>query len=275
MLVGLKIDVLSLDAARQLPRLLRLLAEYELHASVFPTLGPLCDTPHGWISRWFCRSKRIDREFHDILLATAQAGHEMGAVAYQAQRWRNEVLQRDASWTQSQLSEGMLAFIQLFDYKPRVIAAAGFMINADVPALELELGLEYAVDTRGLHPYLPMTEAGVGRCPQVPVTLPSIEELVASGESLEDAHQSIFMESQKPLLPGHVFNFTLGEEAHLAVLEKLLVMWMGSKREIVPLRRLKMALDETDSLPVHHVGMIKNAAGHICYAVQGESVAHV
>jgi len=113
--------------------------------------------------------------------------------------------------------------------------------------------------------------AGPSRCPQIPVTLPRIEEAVAAGQSLDDVHQYLFMESQKPLRPGHLFNFTLGDAAHLQVLEKLIVMWMGSDRELVTMRHLFERLKRED-IPTHQAGLIKLSDQGPVYAAQGERV---
>ena len=49
--------------------------------------------------------------------------------------------------------------------------AAGWQMNAYVPALQQELGFRYASDTRGTGPFLPLSAQGGGVVPQLPTTL--------------------------------------------------------------------------------------------------------
>jgi hypothetical protein len=103
------------------------------------------------------------------------------------------------------------------------------------------------------------------------VTLPRIEDALDQGEPLNDVHQYLFMETQRPILPGHLFSFTAAEPSHLPVLERLLVMWMGSQREPGTVRRLLEQVDR-GALPFHEV-LLRQEDGHRAFAVQGAPVA--
>ena len=269
MLIGLKIDCFSLRAALDtVPALLRLLDDYQLKATFFCALGPDPRAAHGLLPR-LRQAGSIGEEAGGVLARIPEQGHELGAVPYDLDQWRRHVLERDAAWSLEQLQAGVRAFAALFGGRARAVAAPDFLINADVPRLEEQLGFDYAVDTRGLTPYLPMTQAGPSRCPQLPVTLPRIEEVLARGVSLDDAHQFLFMECQKPVLPGHLFNFTAGNSAYLPILEKLLVMWMGSQRKPGPVRALLEQVDR-DDLRLHYAGLLQGPGGRILFGVQGE-----
>jgi undecaprenyl phosphate-alpha-L-ara4FN deformylase len=270
--VGLKIDIFTREGLQEtLPALLDVLSEYKLEATFFPALGPDPARNSGLVGRLLDKAPDLDIETEYAFLSIQEQGHELGAVAYDVAQWRRHILERDAAWTREQLRAGVRAFEELFDERPHAVAVPDFLINADTPLLEAELGFDYACDTRGLSPYFPVSVAGPSRCPQIPVTLPRIEEAVAAGESLEDVHQYLFMESQKPLQPGHLFNFTLGDTAHLGVLEKLIVMWMGSQRELVPVRHLLEQVKRED-IPLHQAGLIKLGDQGPVYAAQGEPV---
>lgn len=274
MLVALKIDLPSLAAIREaLPPLLELLEAYGLKASFFPALGPDPAAGDGLLDRLMRGRPVIAGQAAEVLRDLPERGHEVGAVPWDVAAWRARVLERDAAWTREQMLGGLRAWERLYGQSPRAMAAPGFLINADTPVIESALALDYAVDTRGLVPYLPMGPQGPGTCPQIPVTLPRIEDMMATGEALDDLHQSLFMESQKPLLPGHVFSYTTGDPDHLGVLEKLIVMWMGSQRELVTLGALFDKVDR-DALPYHHVGLVRRDEGVAYQAVQGERVAN-
>lgn len=268
MLVGLKIEVPSLAAARDaLPPLLALLKSYEVKASFFPSLGPDPDAAPNW--RPWRQAPEIRAEARGQLLRIAEEGHELGLTAFDGAAWRRLILRRNAAWTREQLLAGRAAFQELFGRLPTVAAAPELLINADVPLLEAELGCDYAVDGRGLTPYRPRTAAGTSRCIQLPVTLPRIPDLLARGEPLDQLHQSLFMESQRPLANGHLFSFSLGPADQLPVLEKLLVMWLGSQRRPGTVAKLYAGLD-LDALPCHQLGLL--SARDLSFAMQGEPV---
>ena len=59
-----------------------------------------------------------------------------------------------------------------------VHGAAGWQVNRYVPALEQELGFPYASDTRGAGPFVPVVGGAVVAVPQLPTTLPTLDELI-------------------------------------------------------------------------------------------------
>ena len=272
MLIGLKIDIFTRVGLKEnLPPLLALLDEYKIEATFFPALGPDPERKEGLIDSQLGRPPDLDIETKYAYLEIMEQGHELGAVPYNVAKWRSQILERDAAWTRKQLEAGVKAFVEMFFDLPRAVAAPGFLINADTPLLEAELGFDYACDTRGIGPHFPVSAAGSSHCPQVPVTLPRIGESLSAGQPLKDLHQYLFMESQKLLDYGHVFNFTLGVPIHLQILEKLIVMWKGSGRELVPVRRVLEQL-KREEIPRHQVGLIQRVTHDIQYAAQGDPV---
>jgi len=69
-------------------------------------------------------------------------------------------------------------FIRVFDRTPEVHGAAGWQVNASVPELERELGFRYASDTRGNGPFVPVVGGAEVAVPQLPTTLPTLDELI-------------------------------------------------------------------------------------------------
>ncbi len=51
-------------------------------------------------------------------------------------------------------------------------------MNEAALALEEQLGFSYASDTRGEAPFMPMISGRRGRVPQLPTTLPTLDELI-------------------------------------------------------------------------------------------------
>ena len=82
----------------------------------------------------------------------------------------------------------------MFGVKPQVHGAAGWQMNEAALALEEELGFDYASDTRGEAPFVPLLSRGrsAARCPQLPTTLPTLDELIGvDGITVDNVHQAL------------------------------------------------------------------------------------
>ncbi|GEM_PF-3765105 len=253
--LGLRIDLPHGRAYADLPDLLRLLDAFRVRATFFVALGPDPGRRRPWAP--------LGRRHAGTLRALAAEGHELGATAYDPARWRREVLRRDRDWVKGQLGRALAAHDRLLGGRPRGVAVPGGLLNAAVPEVEAALGFDYAVDTRGRFPYLPEG----GGCVQLPLSLPTPEEALARGEPLDDLHQFVFMETQRAVLPGHLFAWTCGGGAPLEVLGRLLTMWLGSQRPVGPVAALYAQL-QREGLPRHPI-LLRRDAGGGQSAVQG------
>jgi len=275
MLVGLKVDIFTRSGiAESLPALLTLLNRYQIKASFFPALGPDPNPPKGLLNKWLGKTSDLDIETQYVYLGVEEQQHELGAVVHDVAGWRNQALEEDAEWTREQLQAGVQAFEDLFFTHPRALAVPDFLVNDHTPLLEAELGLDYACDTRGSAPYYPVSDSGTSSCPQLPVTLPTIQDALAAGQDLKQVHQYLFDESTKPAQPGHLFNFTLGSHAHLRVLGKLLELWQTAGWEVVPVRELFQRL-KPERIPQHQIQVSRPGEETPGYALQGEALESV
>ena len=67
---------------------------------------------------------------------------------------------------------------KLFGEAPKAHAAAGWQMNRHALRLMQRFGFEYSSDTRGTPPYIPTWQAEIIACPQLPTTLPTLDELM-------------------------------------------------------------------------------------------------
>jgi hypothetical protein len=107
-------------------------------------------------------------------------------------------------------------------------------------------------------------------CPQIPTTLPTLDELLLQSEvSEENVHQFLYAACQRVLPNGEVFTLTAEREGRdlLGVLEKLLVMWKGGQWEVRPLTELLQQID-LSSLSHHVVGWASADANNRYMATQ-------
>jgi undecaprenyl phosphate-alpha-L-ara4FN deformylase len=178
------------------------------------------------------------------------AGFEVGVHCYDHIAWQDFVAQRDAEWTARQMRLACERFQQIFGSAPRVHGAAGWQMNAAALALEEQLGFDYASDTRGTSPFVPLIDGRRSRVPQLPTTLPTLDELIGlDGLDGGNVHGALLERTSAARggRGGGSEVFTLHAELEgmklLPVMQRLLEGWAAQGHEMVSLATLCATLD--------------------------------
>jgi peptidoglycan/xylan/chitin deacetylase (PgdA/CDA1 family) len=213
---------------------------YGLRTLLYGTLLP---GPH--IGRSCAREMRAVRD----------AGFEVGLHSYDHVRWQDFVAARGEAWTFREMRRGIETFSEIFGEPPRVHGAAGWQMNEAAFDAEAELGFEYASDTRGREPFVPLLAHGAAACPQVPTTLPTLDELIGvDGATPADAVSRLLEITATPRPTGHVY--TLHAELEGARLmpwfEMLLDGWRAQGYRFATMRSLLEHCGK-DRLPLRRV----------------------
>ena len=130
-------------------------------------------------------------------------------------------------------------FAEIFGIAPPVHGAAGWQMNVDALRLTQALGFEYCSDGRGTHPHLPVWNAELVRCPQLPTTLPTLDELVGLDGVTEDNVAAHLLElTREPPASAHVYTLHAELEGMrlAAVFDRLLTGWKAQGYTLVALR---------------------------------------
>ncbi|MGE5624920.1 MAG: polysaccharide deacetylase family protein [Bacillota bacterium] len=214
----------------------------------------------------------IGRKGGAAMRAARDAGYEVGIHTWDHIRWQDFVARRDEPWTRREFSLAVERFIEVFSVEPRTFGAAGWQMNAHAFELELEYRMDYASDTRGSHPFLPEMHGKVIGVPQLPTTLPTLDELVGvNGVTVDNVAEHLLKLTEKdPPAAGHVFTLHAELEgmALKPVFEKLLAGWKAQGYELVATETLAKALDRK-ALPMHTVIMAEVPGRSGTLAVQG------
>ncbi|HXM70679.1 MAG TPA: 4-deoxy-4-formamido-L-arabinose-phosphoundecaprenol deformylase, partial [Thermoanaerobaculia bacterium] len=174
------------------------------------------------------------------------AGFEVGVHCYDHIAWQDLLARRDADWAARQMRLAVERFGAVFGTAPRVHGAAGWQMNAAALALEEELGFAYASDTRGIGPFVPIIDGRRGRVPQLPTTLPTLDELIGlDGQTAANVHETYLQRTRRVIGPSQVFTLHAELEGMklLPVLERLLRGWSAQGHELVSLGTLCATLD--------------------------------
>jgi peptidoglycan/xylan/chitin deacetylase (PgdA/CDA1 family) len=289
--IALKIDVDTYRGTREgVPRLVEVLQRFHAQASFFFTLG----TDHtgraikrvfrpgfiGKVSRTsvvehygiktllygtLLPGPDIGRNCADILRSVRDAGFEVGIHCYDHIRWQDHVAGKNAKWTKREMQRAVERFTDIFGVAPKAHAAAGWQTNRYGLRETQHLGFDYSSDTRGTHPFIPTWDAEIIACPQLPTTLPTLDELVGrDGITTQNVAQHLLDITSKPCATGHVYTLhaELEGQKWMPIFEQLLQGWREQGYELVSMWQYLQGFKLAD-LPRHEVklGTVEGRSG--------------
>ncbi len=213
-------------------------------------------------------AKRAGHVMRDV----AAAGHEVGVHAFDHVRWQDFVADRSEDWTRREFNAALAAFERVFGKAAQTCGAAGWQLNDYVPAMEGAAGMRYASDCRGTHPFRP---SAPGACPQLPTTLPTLDELIgAPGLDETNVHSHLLQATESMPETGHVYTLHAELEGMklMPVFERLLDGWKTQGYTLGTTGELFGQIDVSE-LPRHEIvrGSIEGRSGLL--AVQGPAVS--
>jgi undecaprenyl phosphate-alpha-L-ara4FN deformylase len=202
--LGLRIDVDTLRGARSgVPRVLEILARHGVHASCFFSVGPdnmgrnlwrLANpaflakmrrtgaaTLYGWdilLRGTFWPGPEIGRRTAHLIRAAAAAGHEIGLHAWDHYGWQRRVGEWSIAEQREQLRLGLTCLEDIVGRPVDCCAVAGWRCNGRTIEAERDFGFRYSSDCRGDAIFRPRLADGTLAAPQIPVTLPTYDEVV-------------------------------------------------------------------------------------------------
>ena len=297
MKLALKIDVDTWRGTQQgVPRLVQILRRQRADASFLFSLGP--DHTGRAIKRAFrpgfmkkvqrtsvishyglktlmygtlLPGPDIGRHGADIMRATSDAGFETAIHCWDHVKWQDGVEHANSAWTEAEMRRAHQRYAEIFGSEAPGHGAAGWQMNAHALRLTQRLGYRWASDFRGTHPFVPVWNGEIVACPQLPTTLPTLDELVGTDDvTADNVHLSLLrLTAQK--IQDHVFTLHTELEGLKFgdTLERLLTGWSEQGYELVSLGNMRDALDPA-LLPRHEMvrGEIPGRAGKLM--LQGE-----
>jgi peptidoglycan/xylan/chitin deacetylase (PgdA/CDA1 family) len=262
MKVGLRIEVATLRGTRvAVPRLSAVLKEQRARATFLLALGPdrtgralgslprvrrlKCYGFRAMLSGTLLPAPDIGLRCADVLRALPQDGHEAGILAYDRAAWVNGVAGADEAWTAAAMQRARERYEEIFAVPALTHGAPGWRMNRYAYRYSQRLGFRHCSDTRGSGPFIPVIRGEVVACPQLPTTLPTLDELTAAGLSADQAVQRLLAASREPAPMGHVLTLRAEVDGtlHAAALQALLAGWRALGIEAVPLRDYATGLE--------------------------------
>lgn len=204
MRIGLRVDADTLTGTREgIPSLLRLLDRRGVRASFFFSVGPDNMGRHLWrlvrpaflgkmvrtgAARLYgCDillrgvvfpGPRIGARCGEMIRAVARAGHEIGLHAWDHHRWQVRVERMDRTQIRLDLLRAYEEISRVAGAAPTCSAVPGWRCTGDVLLEKEAFPFHYNSDCRGTTCFRPVLDGVVLRQPQIPVTLPTYDEMV-------------------------------------------------------------------------------------------------
>lgn len=196
----------------------------------------------------------IGRRCADVLRAVRDAGFEVGIHCWDHVRWQDGVALAENAWVEVEMTRASKRFEEIFGERPRTHGAAGWQMNRHALRLTQRLGYTYSSDGRGSHPFIPVIDGEIVACPQLPTTLPTLDELIGVDDITADNVAERLLQLTADSEQDQVFTMHAELEGmKLApVLDRLLAGWRAQGYELVATRDLYAALD-LKALPRHEV----------------------
>ena len=301
MKLALKIDVDTYYGTRDgVPRLLRILERHKATATFLFSLGP--DHTGRAIRRVFRRGflhkvsrtsvvsnygiktllygtllpgPDISRLCAPLMRSVRDAGHEVGIHTHDHVEWQDRVVSASEAWTRREMQRARDRFESVFGVAAQTHGAAGWQMNAHAFRLTAEMGFHYCSDTRGSHPFLPVIEGRVITCPQLPTTLPTLDELIGNDGLTEDnvaRHLLTLTERTQSAGPVYTLHAELEGNRLSPIFEDLLSGWCAQGYTLGSMHDYAQTLDFA-TLPRHTVvdNEIPGRSGTL--ALQGAAIA--
>lgn len=215
--LAIKIDIDTLKGYLEgLPRLMDALEEYDIKASIFFSMGP--DNSGKAIRRIFkpgflkkmlrtkapstyglktilygtlLKAPMIVKSNPDLLREAIRRGHDCGVHAWDHVYWHDKLQTLTKEQIREEFRKSMELFEEVTGARATFCGAAGWQATRESLEVQDELGFEFCSDSRGYSPFLPMMDGETFRTPQIPSTLPTLDEFLGEKDNVNEYYMTL------------------------------------------------------------------------------------
>jgi len=204
--LGLRIDVDTFRGTRLgVPGLCDVLARRDIKGSFFFSVGPDNMGRHLWrllkpafllkmlrsnaasLYGWdillrgtFFPGPVIGKSFAEEIRRAADEGHEIGLHAWDHHAWQAKIDRMDADDIFRHLEKGVNLLTEICGTAPTCSATPGWKTTDQVLLQKERFPFRYNSDCRGQSAFMPQVDETSLNQPQIPVTLPTYDEIIGS-----------------------------------------------------------------------------------------------
>jgi peptidoglycan/xylan/chitin deacetylase (PgdA/CDA1 family) len=161
--------------------------------------------------------------------------------------WLKRIAAAGEAWTADAMRRARDRYEQIFGATALTHGAPSWRMNRYAFRHTQRLGFRHCSDTRGTGPFIPVVRGEIVACPQLPTTLPTLDELLAGGATPDEAVRRLLEASREPPPSGHVYALRAEVEGTVfaPALRALLAGWRALGYQVVSLRDYAAGLDLT------------------------------
>jgi undecaprenyl phosphate-alpha-L-ara4FN deformylase len=291
--VGLRVDVDTWRGTRDgVPRLLEIFSARDIRSSFFFSVGPDNMGRHLW--RLFkprflvkmLRSKAaslygwdillrgtlwpgplIGKGLADVIRNTGLAGHEVGLHAWDHHRWQARSERMTPAEIRREIQLGVDVLEDLLKRPVICSAVAGWKCNNTILLEKNAFMFRYNSDCLGKEIFKPVVD-GMECTPQIPVTLPTYDELIGRNGLTDDNYNEKLLSL---LEPGALNVLTIHAEvegiARSSLFSEFLDLAAKKQVRFVPLGKLLPPLEQIPHGAVA-TGPVAGREGNVCRQIQ-------
>ena len=183
----------------------------------------------------------------DTLKRIRDDGHEIGVHGWDHRRWQDKLAKYAPEKLRDEFARMMDAYRSILGAAPASFAAPAWLLSGELFDLEQKAGLAFASDTRGPAPFLPVFDGKEGRVPQLPVTLPTLDECLgrmSPEEFVADSLKGAAAQPDYACFTAHAESEGMGYkavlESFLAKLDRPTMPLGEAKRDNLPRRTITL-----------------------------------
>ncbi len=203
----LRVDVCTYRGLRHgVPGVLEVLKRTGARATFFVTFGPdasglalfkmldpsfarnvLRANPgktYGWQTAFYgtlLPAPRVGSGLPHLVRRIRDEGHEVGMHGWDHRRWQDSLPRIRGERLRREFTLMIRAYERAVGSSPVSFSAPAWRVSKDLLRLEEEAGLAFAADARGPRPFLARFEGQDFRVPQLPISLPTLDESLLRG----------------------------------------------------------------------------------------------
>ncbi|MDR1515190.1 MAG: polysaccharide deacetylase family protein [Synergistaceae bacterium] len=273
--LAIKVDADTLKGYLEgVPNLLRLFSSRKIKASIFFSFGP--DNSGKAIRRVFRRgfiAKMMRTKapstygFKTLLYGTllpaplivpsepgifkraVDEGHDCGVHAWDHVLVQDKLGRMSKDEFRSLFDRAAELFIKIAGIAPLSYAAPGWQVSSASLAVIDELGLAYASDTRGRCPFLPVYGGTNFSTPQIPTTLPTMDEVLGLPGVSDETLPNLWAEGLSNEWNVLTVHAEMEGLSKIGVFEKFLVLAESRGAKFVTLREIADKADKKSIAP--------------------------
>ncbi|MDY6855552.1 MAG: polysaccharide deacetylase family protein [Thermodesulfobacteriota bacterium] len=264
MRIGLRIDSDTFRGTKYDVPNLCLLSKYSITASFFFSVGPdnmgrhvlrlirplflwkmlrtKASTLYGWdifLRGILWPGPVIGEKLIGVIRSVSDAGHEIGLHAWDHHAWQTHIDTMNNSTIYGSLNQGVKLLMRILGRPPECSAAPGWKCNNLTLLEKTRFPFNYNSDCRSESIFYPLVHGKKLSQPQIPVTLPTYDEVIGSNRIRYNNYNDYIFSLIKPeKLNVMTIHAEVEGIARLAMFDRFLEMMQSTGESFIPLGTL-------------------------------------